>query len=89
VSIEQYLLSDSIDFRTKIQSIAEGRIKLDPFSSSREVLMFKDFTSDAPGIYLFPKYSFIHDRNFYLGMYNTMKAKNLISLNLDQRYMQG
>jgi hypothetical protein len=88
VSIEQYLLSDSIDFQTKMQSIAEGRIRLDPFSSSREILMFKDFGSEAPAVYLFPKYSFIHDRNFYLGMFNSMKAKNLITLNLDQSYLQ-
>ena len=89
IRIEQYLLNDEIDFQTKIQRIAEGRVKLDPFSSSREILLFRDFTADTPSIYLFPKYGFIFDRNFYLGMYNSMKAKNLITLEMDKRYMDG
>lgn len=46
--------------------------------------MFKDFTSDTPAVILFPKFSFIHDKSFYLGMLNTWKARRLINLHINK-----
>jgi len=77
-------LSDEIDFQGKIHRIADGSVKFDPFSSSREILMFKDFTSDTPAVLLFPKFSFIHESSFYLGMLNTWKARRLINLHINK-----
>ena len=83
IQIEQYLLSDEIDFQTKLERIALGKVKLEPFSASRDVLMFRDFTSDAPSIYLFPKYSMIHSNNFRIQIHNMWKARNLLSMNVE------
>ena len=84
IPVEQFLLSDELGFQEKIQRLAEGSVKLDPFSSSREILMFKDFTSDTPAVLLFPKFSFIHDKSFYLGMLNTWKARRMINLHINK-----
>ena len=86
IPLEKFLLSDNFDLEWKINRLAEGKVKIDPFSSSRDIFMFCDFKSDSPPIYLFPKYSFINDYNFYVGMYSRMVAKNMtaLSLNLQQ-----
>jgi hypothetical protein len=81
--IEAYLLSGAKDTEAKLRELGEGRARLDPFSTSRDIYLFRDFTADAPSVYLFPRLSFINEGNFYVGMYNKFQAMNGIGLNFE------
>lgn len=83
IPLERFLLSSNFDLEWKINRLAEGKVRIDPFSSSRDIFMFCDFNSDSRPIYLFPKHSFINDYSFYVGTYSRMMAKTMTPLSLN------
>jgi hypothetical protein len=83
VSIEEYLLDTEKNTETKLRELSEGRARVDPFTTGKDIYLFRDFTAEVPSIYLFPRLSFINERNFYVGMYNKFKAMNNIGLNFE------
>ena len=76
------MMRDDIDVNEKVKMLVEGTSGVDPFSSSRDIFVFRDFnkSSETPSIYLFPKYSFINQREYYYHTYNKWLTKNMINL---------